>query len=268
MLLPGTGLARQTAVRQFLLLSAVIACARPPAHPEPGPISSDRPDFTDGVTIVARGHTQVEAGVTRSHDVGTDQWAIGELLLRRALAPRAELRLSAYSFDIEVTGAQRQRGVEDVGIGAKFLVHEAGEDAPRWKPSIGVEVNASLPTGSTAFRARHVLPLVKLLTAWDLSERVEFATNVNLAAVQGDAGLRSERAASGSLGVALTDRMAAFGEYFAISTPGDRLRRLDNLNAGLTFRITPSLQLDARAGIGPLPASQGYFTGAGLAYRW
>ena len=113
-----------------------------------------------------------------------------------------------------------------------------------------------------------MLPFAKLLTAWELSDRVEFASNVNWIATEDDSSIRSEWDVSGSLGVALTDRVGTFAEYFAIATRSDQWRQLDYVNGGLTFRITNASQIDARVGLGPFVAREAFFAGIGFAYRW
>lgn len=246
------------------------ACGRPPvagvrAAPEPEPIVTDRPDFTESAAVVPTGRTQLEAGETFGREAGTDYLSLGEALLRIGVVPRVEVRVAANSYGVFREQGAIGTGFEDASVGLKYAVTEAPHG---WWPQLAVIAAATLPTGSRLMSAQRTLPEVKVLAAWDLTDRLAFATNANWAHATKDNLRHNEWSASGSLSYAISDRWGAYAEAFAFRERAPVLLRRDYVNGGFTFLLTNDLQLDVRAGRGPSPSRGDYFTGLGLSHRW
>jgi hypothetical protein len=229
---------------------------------------TDRPDFTESALTVPARLQQLEFGQTFTQEGETRSVSIGEFLLRSGITDRIEMRLAANSFAVEQTGTSRTQGMEDANIGAKIALLDAGEGAARWQPGLAVIVGASVPTGARVFRSARVLPEVKLLAAWDLTDRVAFSSNLNWARAEEIGTPYTEWSGSASVGAGVTDRVGAYLEYYAFGEAASAWRRREYVNGGLTFLFTPTLQLDARVGIGPSTSQRDFFAGLGLSRRW
>lgn len=261
---------RRRVIAPMILAACALssACASQSASLELAPMVTDRPDFTESALTVPVRSQQLEFGQTFAQEGETQTVAIGEFLLRSGLSDRIEMRLAANSFAIEQTGTTRAQGMEDANIGAKIALREAGEGSARWQPGLAMIVGASVPTGARVFRSDRVLPEVKLLAAWDLTDRVAFSSNLNWARAEQSGASYTEWSGSASFGAGVTDRVGAYLEYYAFGEATSAWRRREYVNGGLTYLFTPSLQLDARAGIGPSAGQRDFFAGLGLSRRW
>lgn len=228
------------------------------------PISTDRPDFSEGVVTVAPGRLQVESGYTFSRRGDAEQHAAGELLLRIGVLKRAELRIGLNSFAWSEGGGAR--GFEDLFLGAKLGLHEASKRDPL-VPSVALLVGSTLPTGAEAIGEDGARPEAKLALAWDVGERLSLASNLNVAASSDDGERFGQFSASVALGVGITERLGGYIELFGFSPESPDGPDTVFLNGGFTFLATSDLQLDARAGLGFSDVDPDYFLGAGIAWR-
>lgn len=243
------------------------------------PMSTDRPDFTEGVRTIPPGRFQLEGGWTFTLDrsVGgrSSDHTLPEFLLRTGIAPGLELRTSWEGFSFTetvyrgVTDVGRARdfrdhddGATDLGLGLKAeLVRDHG-----WLPDLSLLVDFSLPTGSAGKSAGDVEPAIKLLWSVDLAERWSLGGNVNLALPVRDGARDVEPSASLALGYEVTEWMGAYVEYYGFYPARERCTHY--LNGGLVFPITEHLQLDWRIGAGLNDAADDFFTGVGFAIRF
>lgn len=228
---------------------------------------SDRPDFTEATSLVDPRHVQVESGSTASREGDTQVAAFGEVLVRAGLTPKVELRVSGNSFVRERTAGQVQSGMQDATLGFKFRLLDAPESRS-WRPEVSVITHTTLPSGSRFYRSQRAQPEVKVLSAWSLSERVSFSSNLNVARPFDGVRSFTEYAGSGSFGFAATDRVGLYAEAFAFA-PQDGSKLVSKyVNTGFTFLFSPDVQLDVRGGMGPRgTATRDYFAGVGLVVR-
>jgi hypothetical protein len=262
---------RVTALVLVLPLVGLTGClhsVRPSSQLASQPIVTDRPDFTESAVTVPQGMIQLEAGQTLTQENRLQSVTFGETLVRVGLSPRVELRVAPNSVALAQDGSVLRLGYEDSGLGFKFAFRDAGEGSKRWIPALALIVDASIPTGAAMFRSEHVLPGVKGLMAWDLTERVAFSSNVNWALAEDAVRTHNEWSVSGSVGVGLTDRWGAYTEYYGFGENVQGWQRRDYLNGGVTFQPVPALQFDARVGMGPSMSRRDYFVGLGLSRRW
>jgi Putative MetA-pathway of phenol degradation len=248
-------------------LCALAACS-PVTRKGLEPLVTDRPDFTESTETVLQGMRQIEAGSTFSRTESEQTGSIGETLIRVGLAPKAELRIALNSYALSRAEGETIRGLEDMSLGAKIKLMSGGGDGSI-KPTLSLIVASSLPTGASPFRAAHPQPEAKFLMAWDLTSRASFSSNVNYTRVSDVAGAYNEFAASGSLGLGLTDRLGSYLEYFTFVPRGVDILSSHYLNGGVTYGLTDNLQLDARSGFGLRRLSgPDYFFGIGVSRRW
>lgn len=246
---------------------ALTACA-PVTRRGIEPMITDRPDFTESTETVERGMRQVEAGSTFAHTPGEDAGSFGETLIRVGTTRRSELRIGLNSYTLARAGGQTARGFEDISLGAKFKLMDAGGEGSL-RPALAVIVASSLPTGASQFRARKPQPEVKFGAAWDLTSRVAFSSNLNYALVSDAIGDYGEFAGSASLGIGLSDKLGSYAEYFTFAPNGVGIASTHYLNGGLTYGFTDNLQLDLRSGRAVhRHAGSDYFFGLGVSRRW
>ena len=138
-----------------------------------------------------------------------------------------------------------------------------------FKPALSLIVGSSLPTGASQLRATKPQPEAKFGMAWDLTSRASFSSNLNYTRVSDSFGAYNEFAASGSLGVGVTDRLGSYLEYFTFVPRNIGILSSHYLNGGVTYGLTDNLQLDARTGFGLRRlAGPDYFFGIGISRRW
>ena len=235
--------------------------------PVTGALVTDRPDFTESTDAVARGHIQIESGYTFTYDdaagVVTRSHSAPELLLRVGLFDGVELRIAWPTYTRLDTSSGDADGLEDLNLGVKVkLVEQDG-----LTPHVGMIGEIAAPTGADALTSDGVDPAVKLLWAYDLPGRVSVGGNVNVASVSEGADRFFQPAASLALGVAATERVGVFVEYFGFYPVSDDSGAAHTLNGGVTFLVHDNLQFDARVGVGLNENADDLFTGVGFALR-
>jgi len=238
---------------------------------DPGPLETDRPDFTEGPTPVAKGWTQLESGYTFVHDDedGTDvqDHTFPELLVRHGLATNFEVRLGWEGFSstrTETGGAvDHEDGFTDMSVGFKSrLWRQEGA-----LPDFSVIGELAIPVGSDAKTSDHVEPAVKLIWSYELTEAIGLSGNVNFAGPYGEEGRFFQFETSVALGLGLGERWGTYVEYFGLF-PAEQEPTQHFVNGGVTFLVTENLQLDARVGAGLNESADDFFAGAGLSWRF
>lgn len=245
------------------------------------PLITDRPDFTESTEVVPTGHFQLEMGYTFTYDrEGSDRVqdnTTPELLARIGMADNFELRIGweGYSFTrLRLDAPTRSRrtigreewsqGSNDVTLGFKLKLAE--QDG--WRPHTGIIGEISVPSGSPNRSSGDVDPAIKFLWAYDLSDRLSLAGNLNVGIPTENAHRFVQASASLALGVVLTDRVGTYVEYFGFYPGSDGTDAAHSLNGGFTFLVHPNLQFDVRAGAGLNEEADDFFTGVGLAWRF
>lgn len=230
------------------------------------PLVTDRPDFTESTDAVPRGHFQIEAGYTFTHDGangGTRSHTAGELLLRVGLFNDFELRIEWPSFERLESASATTEEFSDVSVGFKYKLFEQRGV----RPHIGVIGQFSAPTGGAAFSSDRVDPAVKLLWAYDATDRVAVGGNINFESLTEAHDRFFQIAASGSIALAVTDRLGSYVEYFGFHSVGHGPGSTHFVNTGLTYLITDNFQLDTRVGVGLNARAEDVFVGFGFSWR-
>jgi hypothetical protein len=233
----------------------------------PGPIETDRPDFTETTTTVPFGRIQLEGGYTFTRMGSARQHDFGELLLRVATGRRTEARIGINSF-VVTHGSGVGAGMEDLTLGLKVAVCPGAERFNLLRPGVAVIADTTLPTGSRAFGSSDLQPTVKLVLGWDLSETWSAGMNLNYSYAS-DAGKRFDQF-SGSLtfGHSLSERVGVYFEMFGFFPSAAGGPDAHYLNAGVTYLVSPDFQLDLRVGKGISAGLRDEFIGIGAAKRW
>ncbi len=246
---------------------------------EPDPwadaLVTDRPDFTESPASVAPGRVQLEGGYTFSRLEGERSHTVGELLARIGAIDRLEFRLGFNSFVFQsepdsgdVPSSQRRsvQGLDDLTLGLKVEVFRPPPSKPGL-PQLGILAGTSLPTGRSDIGAEGLQPGALLAAGWDLTDWLAAGMNVGYAYPEDPEGRFDELSGSVALGFGLTQRLGAFAEWFGIYPLADDREDENNANAGVTYLLSPGVQLDARVGIGLGGPRPNFFVGAGAAWR-
>lgn len=244
------------------------------------PIVTDRPDFTESTLAVPFGHLQLESGYTfsydREHRERSRDHTAPEFLLRIGLWEEFELRIAwaGYSWTEELFETRTRRGrrvnEEAWGQGANDLVlgfkqHFCEQDGLR--PDLGIIVETTVPSGSSAYSSGDVDPGMKLLWAYDLSDTWALSGNVNFAVPTEETHRFFQSAASVSLAKAWNDWLGTYTEYFGFYPNAHHGDCAHYMNGGFTIQVTPDIQLDFRVGVGLNEEADDFLSGAGLSFR-
>ena len=259
--------------------------------PPDGPLVTDRPSFTPASVTVGRGVTQLEFGYLFTGDEPGDgtgpvrRQNFGDAVLRAGVvADWLELRFGGNGLTESASpapGAPRDAvgGGSDLSLGVKLaLAPQAG-----WLPQTALIAGTTVPVGSDAFSAGRALPGATLVYQWALTENLALAGSTQLnrrasgptpvaVAAFGDAAgptdVYAELAQSAILSASLTDRLGAFGEYYALLPLSGAAADERYVDAGLTLLLSDDVQYDARVGVGLNDAADDAFAGTGLSVRF
>jgi hypothetical protein len=240
-------------------------------------ISTDRPDFVESSDVVGRGRFQIETGFQSERaniDGVKTRTRTTPTLLRVGVSDTLELRAETDGFawgsaqDPSTGATEHARGFSDWSLGAKW--HMQDGDDEKGTPSIAWLLHADLDTGSPAFRGRGVRPSLRLAAEWELPQDFSVGVMPGLVADQTTDG---RHFTSGILAVtagkAWTPQWRTFieiaGQQLAARRYGGSVVTFD---AGATYLVTHSVQLDVAVSRGLNDTSPDFVWGVGLSARF
>jgi len=235
---------------------------------ESKPLVSDRPDFTESPETVPPGRFQVEAGYTFSRKGDEKEHALGELLLRVGLLERTELRLGLNSYVWRDSPDGLSEGFEDISLGVKIKLVEGAESFELTRPTVGVIVATTLPTGDDDIGEDKPQPEIILALGWDLSERLSLESNLKYAYASEEGERFHQFAGSLLLSYALTEKLGVFIEYFGLVPESNSGPNASFLHGGLTYLVNDDLQFDMHVGFGINQTDPNYLAGVGVSWRY
>jgi hypothetical protein len=268
---------------QALLL--VLALARPASAASeaavPAELVTDRPDQTESALVVPPGALQVELGAGLERDrvggVESERREAPGALVRFGLAERLELRLAwPGAIESETTtrsgqGWRREtvRGAGDPEVGAKlaWLSTARGD-----RLDLALLGHVTLPVGDPGLGSPRADPALRLCASLPLGDRAGLGWNLGWAAgsAENPSGASTTLARwiySAAAGLDLSPRWGAFVELFGDLPASDPEPAAHAFDAGVTFLVSPRLQLDLAAGFGLSEAAPDRFVGFGVSFR-
>lgn len=237
-------------------------------------LQTDRPDFVEASTTVGKGVLQIESGYTyiRNKDADDDSitHSAGEVLFRYGVIEEwLELRLGVFPFSQSQSvppPTVTHRGLDDLYLGVKLgLTPQEGI-----LPEMALVPQMTVPTGHDSVTADKVLAGMNWLYGWDVTDFIAIGASTQFnSAVDGETFQRyTEWAQAITINYNLTKKVGAYTEWFAFFPSGASTERVQHyMDGGVTYRPTPDMQFDVRAGFGLTGASNDFFVGTGYSIR-
>jgi hypothetical protein len=259
-----------------LILVGFAMGASAPAAPDAPDLVTDRPDQTESPLVVPVGTVQVEIGslFVNDEEEGTRSEIASApgTLIRYAFHPRFELRLEWPGWiEAESRGAEGQSRVSEAAdpeLGVKVaLVAARGA-----RPDVALLAHVSLPAGGEPIGSPRADPSVRLSVAHTLSKRIGLGWNVGWKAQSfrddvGQTHTLTRLLYTASCGIEISERFGSFVEVFGDLPASDRARSAHSLDGGVTYLVTPRVQIDFSAGVALESEAPDRFVGFGISFR-
>ena len=236
------------------------------------PLTTDRPSQSDASTLVPPGYLQSEIGYTYTRDdtagTTTKGHSTPNLLLRYGLLEALEIRFgwNGYFWNNPNPGAV-QEGSGDGQVSAKlYLWQESG-----WLPETTLLAGTTLPFGKNAFSSGRSDPFFRFLMTHSLPDGFSVASNLGVIWTTQTGGITGKDTAAdftytALLGYTLTPEVDTYVEFFG-SFPLEEQDDRHGFDAGIAWRVLPTVQLDLFGGVGLNDAAVDVFISAGLSFR-
>jgi hypothetical protein len=236
-----------------LLLAALCLPFCGTAHAaEDDAISTDRPDFSESSQVVGKGRFQLETSVQwdrKRDDNSHDRSLYMPTLLRFGVGESTELRIETdgrtviHAVDPASGARSSTAGYADTSVGVKWHL----KDQQGNMPSMGLLLDAELPSGSRDLRGHGLRPSLRLATEWELPHGLSLA-------VMPGAGVDSdENGARYGYGILAATLDKKFGErvHGIVELAMPQIARASHggtqalIDAGLTYLVNKDVQVDA-----------------------
>jgi hypothetical protein len=209
-------------------------------------MSTDRPDVTESPITVDAGHVQLEMSfVDLVKDAGSRAWTVAPLNLKLGLLNNADLQLVFDPWVLQRGDADHVSGQGDLQV--RLKVNLWGNDpAPGQNTALGIMPFIKIPTaddsiGNDRVEGGLIVPFaMDLGGGWAMGLMAEFDAIWD----ELDHHYDLEFVHTASLGRDLTDVIGAYVEYIGIAGSDAGSQYRVGLGGGLTFALSPDLQLD------------------------
>lgn len=259
------------------LLVAAAAAGLPCAAWAEDPIATDRPDFVESSSVVGRGRLQIESGLSFERDAqpgSKTRTRSTPMLWRMGVSDAFELRVESDGFlrsrtlDTATGITDKVRGFGDASLGLKW--HMQDGDEKTGSPSIAWLAHVDVDSGSQAFRGHGARPSLRMVAEWELPQDFSFGVMPGLVLDRRDDG---GRFTAGILAATLGKEWSPKWKSF-VEVAGQQLTSRRNggsvvtFDAGASYLVTPSVQLDVSLARGLTRQSPDLSWGAGLSVRF
>lgn len=242
-------------------------------------LSTDRPDKTESPYTVDAGWVQVEMDLVsytrdrhnaeRAHRV-TESWSFAATNFKLGLTPRLDLQIIAEPHvtvrTIEPGRRSRADGFGDLTIRTKWNLsgNDGGPTALALMPFVKVPTNQD-GLGNRAVEGGLIIPLaVELPAGWSLG----LMTEVDAIEDGDGGGHHAEWINTITFSRGLTERLGAYVEFFSAVSSERGAPWVGTLDAGLTFAVTPNVQLDCGVNFGITRSADDLNPFVGITWRF
>jgi hypothetical protein len=234
-----------------------------PVFSQPADLSADRPGFSTGTHAVTPGRIYLETGYqynfNKEYNPGFSQLPV--LNVRIGIADKTELFIMWDGIDVShlsrTSGIPGRKEISFPGIGSKYRLLKSD--------TYNITLIGKLE-GNVENNSFSVEPAIALAWDYSLSERFELF-GIGQAGYEPISEISSLSTVSAvGIGFLLTDRLNVFSEYFNIAYPGAG-KLFNGSEFGITFLLSPGIQLDAYGGLG-LTGEMNNYAGAGISRRF
>jgi hypothetical protein len=229
---------------------SLIAAAAPATAAAEEAIATDRPDFVESSVVVGQGRLQIETSVAAERDrsgATTEHATSTPTLLRIGVSDSVELRVEtdgrSHAWSGDAGSAHDERGYADTSLGIKWHVRDAIGSAP----SIGLLLDADLPSGSAPFRGEGVRPSLRVSGEWELPADMSIGVMPGIAS---DTTAEGKRFASAILAVSVGKEWSPrFRSFVEVAAPQIARSRdggtLLSADTGVAWLLNERCQVDA-----------------------
>src|SRR3954447_15533983 len=240
-------------------------------------METDRPDKTESPITVDAGHFQLEMDLAtytsdRSKHERRTEWGIAPVNLKVGLLNNVDLQLVVETYNIEKTKDRdtgqtvRADGFGDITLRAKVNVwgNESGQTAFAVMPFLKIPT-ASNDLGNGALEGGVILPLLFRLRG-DNELAVEL--EINRARNSNGDGYHHEIVNAATFSHDFTKRLAGYVELFSNLSNEGHAGWVATFDCGVTYRISPNVQLDTGINVGLTDAADDLNPFIGISMRY
>lgn len=238
------------------------------ATKDKGDIVTDRPDATESPTTVPKRYLQVETGgfftSFEENNIKYENYVYNTTLLRYGLLDNLELRVGWNLEDQQVKINSQQvgdglQGLSPLLFGMKVAIAEENG----CMPEIGLVGHIFLPfTASSDFKPETTAVDFRFAFGHTLNDKSSLS--YNLGAQWSDASPEAAYVYTIAYGYAFTDKFGGYAELYGDMPENHSANHF--WDAGLTYLLKPSIQLDATVGTS-ITAGQDILVSAGISFR-
>lgn len=255
--------------RYLLFVFAILITQFVISQDELPPISTDRPDQTEGATTVPKKTFQIESGFIFGWDkndgIKTQELGYNGTLLRYGIVNNFEARLGGgyAGFDVKDELTEQTSnisGMLPIYVGFKWTMLEG--DGPI--PTLGFLSHVDIPaTGGKDFQETDVLQNFLLAGSWQLSKVFSLGFNFGGRMNWKQSDFTTKYTAA--LGFSIVKWMGGFVELYGFLPAGEFSDH--RFDAGLVFPVRNNLQFDISGGMGISKNSPDGFASVGFSWR-
>lgn len=212
-------------------------------------LETDRPDQTESSAVVPLNTIQIESGVgaefIQNSTTGAKESSIfaPTTLFRISINKRFEFRLvntlEHHKADLLSPNESRGWHIDDLEMGTKIQLY----DRPNGKTQLAVMQHVAMPTGLSQTKAWG--SITKLLVSHELKKKFSIGYNLGYDFQQSAGQLVTYSVAlSIPINTVIGSYVETYGDFWFAQKP------IVNLDAGFTFALKETMQLDYSFGIG------------------
>lgn len=234
---------------------------------EPVEMITDRPDVTESSSIVPNGSLQIETGAFyesfEENNIKFESSVFNTTLLRYGLLDNLELRLgwdfAEETSTIDGLNTGKSNGLSPLLFGMKVAI---AEEKNGW-PEMALLGHVFLPfSASRDFRPQTTG--VNFLFALSHTLTEKSSLSYNLGGEWGDDNPEMGYRYSVAYGYGISQRLACYAELYGNLPENSSASHF--WDAGLTYLITPNVQLDATVGTS-ITKGQDIYVSGGISFR-